>query len=645
MRYDNLGFTAMGLILISALGCSGSEGEQGLDGARGPDGKHAAVRTTSQVDAAVCKNGGQRIEYGEDTNGNGVLDAIEVDGYSDICDGELGPEGDQPERAASGEPGADGANGQLQLVQVAEEEPGQNCEHGGQRVEIGPDLDEDGAIDAGAERELHYVCDGRDGNNGEPGRPSLIVSTEEPTGTKCAYGGQRIDYGVDNDGTGTLEGLEIDGTRYVCRGAPGSPGSTPLFSITPVAPGEVCAAGGDRIRVGSDRDRDSVLDEAEVTSDRYICARTVGTPGVVSLVDVTSEAAGQNCAAGGSRIRVGLDANANRTLDAAEILQTQYVCAGAAGTPGTNGRTVAAPWVVKSTEPAGSRCPSGGQRIQIGLDANANRALEAGEVTQTEYVCDGGPGDPGAAGAAVATSLVKSSSEASGTNCQYGGQKVESGLDSNHDNVLQASEVGQSDYVCNGASGNPGANGVNALLALVGVDAEASGPNCAEGGWAVSYGLDDDEDNALDAEEVERTRYVCHGAAGANGEVGSAGLDGRRALVNVGIEAAGANCATGGNLISYGLDDNRDGVLSPAESDATRYVCNGAAGEAGGNGTNGAAGLLALVTVSPDAAAQCGGAGQRVDAGLDANQNKSLDADEIQSTSYLCNLGPGMGIP
>lgn len=57
-----------------------------------------------------------------------------------------------------------------------------------------------------------------------------------------------------------------------------------------------------------------------------------GATGASSLVAVTAEPPGANCAAGGQRIDVGIDANANGALDASEIQKTAYVCNGAGAT-------------------------------------------------------------------------------------------------------------------------------------------------------------------------------------------------------------------------------------------------------------------------------------------------------------------------
>ncbi|HEY0463813.1 MAG TPA: hypothetical protein VGC79_06370, partial [Polyangiaceae bacterium] len=37
----------------------------------------------------------------------------------------------------------------------------------------------------------------------------------------------------------------------------------------------------------------------------------------------------------------------------------------------------------------GSNCTHGGTKLQSGLDTNSNNALDAGEITQTSYACNG----------------------------------------------------------------------------------------------------------------------------------------------------------------------------------------------------------------------------------------------------------------
>jgi hypothetical protein len=70
--------------------------------------------------------------------------------------------------------------------------------------------------------------------------------------------------------------------------------------------------------------------------------------------------------------------------------------AGAAGTPGKN--TAA----LTTVEPPGANCATGGSKLQFGIDANGNNALDATEINAslTKYVCNGATGATGAQGPA-----------------------------------------------------------------------------------------------------------------------------------------------------------------------------------------------------------------------------------------------------
>lgn len=165
-----------------------------------------------------------------------------------------------------------------------------------------------------------------------------------------------------------------------------------------------------------------------------------------ALVDVQPETAGANCANGGSRVLSGLDTNDNKSLDSAEVTSTQYVCNGASGAAGVTGSAGLAT-LVQVTD-AGAHCATGGKAISVGIDANANGTLDASEIASTDYVCSGATGTTGANGL---DSLLATVAEPSGANCRWGGMKTTSGLDANANHVLDAPEVSDTTYVCNGA--------------------------------------------------------------------------------------------------------------------------------------------------------------------------------------------------
>ena len=112
---------------------------------------------------------------------------------------------------------------------------------------------------------------------------------------------------------------------------------------------------------------------------------------------------------------------------------------------------------------------------------------DAGPIGQQGAQGDAGPvgpqgaqGDPGATGAEGPTgprgdagprgasgSLVTSAPEAPGANCVDGGLRIDIGVDTDGDGVLEPSEVQQTTYVCNGtSSGQDGDSGLCAAGAL-----------------------------------------------------------------------------------------------------------------------------------------------------------------------------------
>lgn len=69
---------------------------------------------------------------------------------------------------------------------------------------------------------------------------------------------------------------------------------------------------------------------------------------------------------------------------------------GPAGTNGTNGLDGKNTLVNTTSEPTGANCANGGTKIEVGLDTNNNGILDSGEVNSslTKYVCNGTTGQP-----------------------------------------------------------------------------------------------------------------------------------------------------------------------------------------------------------------------------------------------------------
>lgn len=128
---------------------------------------------------------------------------------------------------------------------------------------------------------------GADGTDGDDGLNSAIRSVAEPAGANCAEGGTRIDFGLDDDGSGTLDDTEVDGSSYVCDATDGPAGLNSLIAITDIAAGtDECPNSGIRIDYGLDDNDDGTLDAGEVDRSQLLCVpvrrRIVFTTAAVS---------------------------------------------------------------------------------------------------------------------------------------------------------------------------------------------------------------------------------------------------------------------------------------------------------------------------------------------------------------------------
>lgn len=131
-----------------------------------------------------------------------------------------------------------------------------------------------------------------------------------------------------------------------------------------------------------------------------------------ALAAVSPVSAGESCPTGGQRIDTGYDDGSgggtylDGILQPGEVTATRYICNGASGTGGAAGEPGKLALVAVGKEPAGANCAAGGQRIQVGIDANANGALEEDEVTSTSFACDGPRGKSGCSVAPGTVSLL-----------------------------------------------------------------------------------------------------------------------------------------------------------------------------------------------------------------------------------------------
>jgi len=335
--------------------------------------------------------------------------------------------------------GTDGAPGQSSLVRVLDEPAGVHCSAGGKRIDVGTDTDADGVLQDAEVLSSSYVCDG---STGTAGSGSLVVLDEEPDGDNCANGGKRISTGIDLDSNGFLTQSEVQSTEYVCNGVDGKDGTSALLSISDEPVGDHCATGGKKLSVGLDVDGSGTLDETERLSSSYVCN---GATGLNSLVSVTPEPAGEACPAGGTRIAVGVDADHSGTLSLGEQGTSQLLCNGVKGETGDAGSNGSSSLVTVLPVEAGLACPAGGQVIVIGNDLDGSGTITGTELQSQQFVCNGvdgengGPGKPGADGHSAL--VTKSYDFTASPSCAQGTQNTQVGVDVNDDQLLESDEV------------------------------------------------------------------------------------------------------------------------------------------------------------------------------------------------------------
>jgi|TARA_B110000114_G_C15036146_1_gene375035 hypothetical protein len=235
--------------------------------------------------------------------------------------------------------------------------------------------------------------------------------------------------------------------------------------------GSNCENGGIELNYGLDLNRNNILEENEIENTEYICNGIDGLNGFNSLIVSEEENQGANCENGGIKISYGMDVNRNNVLETNEIENSYYICNGIDGTNGENAITST------EVEPIGSNCQNGGIKINYGLDLNGNNLLDNDEISGSYYVCNGDNGTNGI------NSLISTEVETSGINCQFGGIKINYGLDLNSNGLLENSEIQNSEYLCNNDDGTFVINNLDNLIKL-----ELGSPNVTSCGtnWFIS---------------------------------------------------------------------------------------------------------------------------------------------------------------
>jgi len=234
----------------------------------------------------------------------------------------------------------------------------------------------------------------------------LLFSSVDAQAEICPNGGVIIDLGIDSNANGLLDADEVDPSRQavVCHGTNGSngmdgqqgengtdgqDGQNGLNSLVDIndATIEECSFGGKVVSVGLDNNSNNVLEASEVSQQEAFC-QLPNSASYQTLMSTLAETAGTNCAEGGSQIQVGLDLNNNGSLDANEVQNSSYVCNGEAGKNGSAFANLDQLIIEVVDEEPGANCLHGGKKYQIGEDQDNNAALSNSEVISEDFACN-----------------------------------------------------------------------------------------------------------------------------------------------------------------------------------------------------------------------------------------------------------------
>jgi Collagen triple helix repeat (20 copies) len=197
-------------IVLGALALLSACGGEGTDGA---SGKSVGLRTSVEPAGNNCPAGGNRVQAGVDTDGNGSLQDNEVTTTAYVCNGATGVAGATGAVGATGAPGATGAVGATGPVGTAGSTglvgaTGATGATGvaGNPGAVGP-VGPQGA--AGTQINALIV------------RTTIAITTAPDNSTCQLTGGTRYQVGFDNNPVnGLLESSEVTDTAYVCNTAP-----------------------------------------------------------------------------------------------------------------------------------------------------------------------------------------------------------------------------------------------------------------------------------------------------------------------------------------------------------------------------------------------------------------------------------------
>lgn len=170
----------------------------------------------------ACPNGGSKFKFGMDANYNNVIDAGELKGETEVCNGVDGTNG------SNGLNGTNGIDGLTTLVNTEVLPVNGVCLNGGTKVLIGLDDNANGVLDVAEVNSTHNICNGVDGADGMQGiqgeiGPQGPQGPQGPAGTDGTNGTDGADGANGADGAScSVSKDDVLGTITVDCGVGGS---------------------------------------------------------------------------------------------------------------------------------------------------------------------------------------------------------------------------------------------------------------------------------------------------------------------------------------------------------------------------------------------------------------------------------------
>jgi hypothetical protein len=212
--------------------------------------------------------------------------------------------------------------------------------------------------------------------------------------------------------------------------------------------------------------------------------------------------------------------------------------------------------------------------------------------------------------------------------CSTGGNMVSFGVDDNKDKALQAEEIDHTIIICNGKVGEVGPQGEQGIQGLTGLQGE-QGPQGAKG------------DTGLQGEQGLTGETGPQGEKGETGATGSQGIQGEKGdKGDTGLTGAAGQNGVDGKDGQNGINGTNgtngiDGVNGTNGVDGR----NGVDGTNGVNGSNGHSAAFSAEVIYPGV--ECAFGGQRLEYGTDLDDDMLLDEEEKTGELNICSVSCG----